>query len=193
MTRALLRTRALVFGFAASSLLAACDGRQPFQPEARSTNATAQFKSSDAHGMSDAAHTCANGGYANFTTSTGEPFKNTGECVSYAAHGGTLVAVQPPVITNFQQVGLSGCDTGNLVWLYVASFTGGTGVVDGGVGPVTSDVVFGGPDAALTLTVTNSQGVSVSSGLAQLGYTFGCPIDNGGPRSRPSLNAPRKP
>jgi hypothetical protein len=37
---------------------------------------------------------CKNGGYASFTSKPGgAPFKNQGECVSFAASGGTLVSV----------------------------------------------------------------------------------------------------
>jgi len=43
-------------------------------------------------GNSAAAHACQHGGYKNFTRADGTSFKNTGKCVSYAAHGGTLVA-----------------------------------------------------------------------------------------------------
>ena len=43
-------------------------------------------------GNSAAAHACQHGGYKNFVRSDGTSFKNTGACVSYAAHGGTLVA-----------------------------------------------------------------------------------------------------
>jgi hypothetical protein len=34
---------------------------------------------------------CKNGGWQNLTTSTGAPFANQGDCVSYAAHGGELL------------------------------------------------------------------------------------------------------
>jgi hypothetical protein len=43
-------------------------------------------------GNSAAAHACHHGGYQNFVRADGTSFKNTGACVSYAAHGGTLVA-----------------------------------------------------------------------------------------------------
>jgi hypothetical protein len=43
-------------------------------------------------GNSAAAHACHHGGYKNFTRLDGTTFRNTGACVSYAAHGGTLVA-----------------------------------------------------------------------------------------------------
>lgn len=45
-------------------------------------------------GNSDAAHQCENGGYVNLIGTNGTTdvtFANTGECVSYAAHGGSLV------------------------------------------------------------------------------------------------------
>lgn len=40
-----------------------------------------------AEGNSDAADICKQGGYADLTTSSGDSFDNTGECVSYAAQG----------------------------------------------------------------------------------------------------------
>jgi len=44
-------------------------------------------------GNSAASTACANGGYVNFTDTSGNAFRNEGACVSYAAHGGTLVPV----------------------------------------------------------------------------------------------------
>jgi hypothetical protein len=44
-------------------------------------------------GNSAAAHACQKGGYAAFTRADGTPFSNTGDCVSYAAHGGVLTPV----------------------------------------------------------------------------------------------------
>jgi len=41
-------------------------------------------------GNSTAAHLCQNGGYQNIYRSDGSGFANTGDCVSYAAHGGQL-------------------------------------------------------------------------------------------------------
>jgi hypothetical protein len=46
-------------------------------------------------GNSAAAHACQQGGYLDFTREDGTAFANTGECVSYAAQGGTLVPVSP--------------------------------------------------------------------------------------------------
>jgi hypothetical protein len=40
-------------------------------------------------GNSDAAHACQHNGYLNLHRSDGSSFKNTGDCVSYFAHGGT--------------------------------------------------------------------------------------------------------
>jgi hypothetical protein len=42
---------------------------------------------------SEAAAACQDGGYADWTDAAGNAFGNTGACVSYAAHGGTLVPV----------------------------------------------------------------------------------------------------
>src|SRR5579884_490779 len=43
-----------------------------------------------AQGNSDAAPACQQGGYQNLQGTDGTTFKNTGQCVSYVAHGGTL-------------------------------------------------------------------------------------------------------
>ena len=40
-------------------------------------------------GNSNAAHLCQHGGWKHLVRADGTPFKNTGQCVSYAAHGGT--------------------------------------------------------------------------------------------------------
>ena len=50
-------------------------------------------------GNSAAAAACENGGYVNFTDTAGNTFRNVGACVSYAAHGGTLVPVAVGPIT----------------------------------------------------------------------------------------------
>jgi hypothetical protein len=47
-------------------------------------------------GNSGAAHTCQHSGYVFLERSDGSGFSNTGACVSYAAHGGTLF---DPVLT----------------------------------------------------------------------------------------------
>ena len=40
-----------------------------------------------------AAAACRHGGFVDYTDSAGNPFRNTGACVSHAAHGGALVPV----------------------------------------------------------------------------------------------------
>lgn len=49
-----------------------------------------------AQGNSEAAHLCQNGGFLNYDSGNGVPFKNTGQCVRYAAQGGELVPVVTP-------------------------------------------------------------------------------------------------
>jgi hypothetical protein len=44
-------------------------------------------------GNSAAAAACEDGGFVNWTDESGNAFRNEGACVSYAAHGGTLVPV----------------------------------------------------------------------------------------------------
>jgi hypothetical protein len=44
-------------------------------------------------GNSEAAAACQDGGYVDWTDAAGNAFRNTGACVSYAAHGGALVPV----------------------------------------------------------------------------------------------------
>jgi hypothetical protein len=53
-------------------------------------------------GNSGAAHQCQHGGWQHWVRSDGTPFENTGDCVSYAAHGGTLTA--PAQITGVPQI-----------------------------------------------------------------------------------------
>jgi hypothetical protein len=43
---------------------------------------------------------CKNGGWQNLTTSTGAPFANQGDCVSYAVHGGVLYPTPSLVLTS---------------------------------------------------------------------------------------------
>lgn len=54
-------------------------------------------------GNSEAAKRCHQGGYARLMTSTGQGFANQGECVSYAARGGTL-QLKPTAAERYQQV-----------------------------------------------------------------------------------------
>jgi len=72
-------------------------------------------------GNSDAAHACQDGGYIDLVGSGGETFRNTGECVSFAAHGGTFMTVTGIVVpagatVTFDDPTLSACNT--LSWGY---------------------------------------------------------------------------
>lgn len=80
-----------------------------------------------AAGNSGAAHPCQQGGYVNYSTTTGATFTNTGECVSYAAHGGALVALPDLVL-------IPDCTTADGVG---CAFT----VENIGIGPVTNGTV----------------------------------------------------
>jgi hypothetical protein len=48
---------------------------------------------------------CAEGGYLNYTDAQGNPFKNEGQCTSYAARGGQLVPVPTADISLDQAAG----------------------------------------------------------------------------------------
>jgi hypothetical protein len=65
-----------------------------------------------AGGNSEAAAACEDGGYLDWTDEDRNPFRNTGACVSYAAHGGTLVpvVVDPvnPFSVTYQPFGADG-------------------------------------------------------------------------------------
>jgi hypothetical protein len=51
------------------------------------------------------AHKCEEGGYLDYTDAEGNPFKNEGQCTSYAARGGKLVPVPTADITLDQAAG----------------------------------------------------------------------------------------
>jgi hypothetical protein len=53
-------------------------------------------------GNSGNAKLCQHGGWQDWVRSDGTPFENTGDCVSYAAHGGTLTS--PAEITGVSQL-----------------------------------------------------------------------------------------
>ena len=66
-----------------------------------------------AGGNSDAAHACQNGGWQQLVRADQTPFKNEGDCVSYAAHGGVLTAALPdlvPVVSCDTQAGAIVCN-----------------------------------------------------------------------------------
>jgi hypothetical protein len=63
-------------------------------------------------GNSGAAAACQSGGFVDWTDAAGDGFRNTGACVSYAAHGGTLVpvVVEPvnPFSVSYRAAGANG-------------------------------------------------------------------------------------
>jgi hypothetical protein len=70
-------------------------------------------------GNSAAAHACQKGGYLALVGSGGETFANTGECVSFAARGGTFatgIIVPAGATVTFDDPTLSACN--NLSWGY---------------------------------------------------------------------------
>ena len=105
-------------------------------------------------GNSAAAAACLDGGYVDWTDAAGNAFRNTGACVSYAAHGGTLVPVvvdpvnpfsvsyRPSGATGFQAtVTGSGLEPDSSVDLFLT--WGGTTLFIG-------DVADGGGEVAFT-------------------------------------------
>lgn len=81
-------------------------------------------------GNSAAAHACQDGGYVDLVGSGGETFANTGECVSFAAHGGTFMTEPEPetgivvpagATVTFDDPTLSACNT--LSWGYAVDST----------------------------------------------------------------------
>jgi len=58
-----------------------------------------------AGGNSENAKICQKGGWMNYQGSDGTQFANQDECVSYGAHGGTLVLIPPTVTVTFSPTG----------------------------------------------------------------------------------------
>jgi hypothetical protein len=74
---------------------------------------------SHAAGNSDAAHACQQGGYLTLHRADGTTFANEGQCVSYAAHDGTIVGVSACTVTS-----TTGCLTFNNATLPATNSTG---------------------------------------------------------------------
>jgi hypothetical protein len=83
-----------------AGLLAACQG------DPTGVNRELRPAFSVGGGNSSAAHLCQNAGYLKVFRSDGTPFANTGDCVSYAAHGGTLS--QP---LTFSNISMGACNS----------------------------------------------------------------------------------
>ena len=108
-------------------------------------------------GNSSAAHACYHHGWDTLQTSDGTKFTNDGDCVSYAAGGGTLAPqLSAPVIQSFVVT-----SDNQLLAVFTSAVTGVVRDVGGDTQTITSGVaapitsLCGGP---LVLTVTNSLG-----------------------------------
>ena len=76
-------------------------------------------------GNSAAAHACHQGGYLALVGSGGETFGNAGECVSFAARGGTFatgIIIPAGASVTFDNPTLSACNS--LTWGFVTGFGG---------------------------------------------------------------------
>ena len=65
-------------------------------------------------GNSKAAHPCQHGGWKHLVRADGRSFKNAGQCVSYAAHGGTPKTLAQLVCESVGGVFAPG--SGNTLW-----------------------------------------------------------------------------
>jgi len=144
------RRFALAGSLLAAAFAVACEGATTVSPIREMTVARADARGT---GNSDAALACQNGGYLTLNRSDGSAFKNVGDCVSYAAHGGVF----GPVISSFESINHE-CTTAT----FLAVFSGGAGTVNGQ--PVTSGVPFTIQDVGpVVLVVTSPGGASVSA------------------------------
>jgi hypothetical protein len=115
------------------------------------------------------AHKCEEGGYLDYTDANGDPFKNEGQCTSYAARGGQLVPVPTgPDITIDQAAGtISGTGfTPNSSSFFVTTAFSPSGLTVFGLNPVTTDATgafvssgwnfcLGEGDTSANVTVSN--------------------------------------
>lgn len=107
-------------------------------------------------GNSAAAHACQQGGYLGLVGSDGETFRNTGECVSFVAHGGTFatgIIVPAGASVTFDDPTFSACN--QLQWGWSSSFGGlALDVFPGGCGTATyPDYTTGEFETATVLRV----------------------------------------
>ncbi len=150
------------------------------------TGQSAHVPLAHASGNADAAHACQQGGYANLAgvTSSGQTitFKNEGDCVSYAAHGGQFTTPIPTCTVTattgcltFNGVTLpSRVGTGNSITLTGATTFDDTCTVGLTNGACVQSVL---PNALATgggdYVETNSSGVVISQGSYRIADTAG--------------------
>jgi hypothetical protein len=128
-------------------------------------------------GNSANAAKCEEGGYLDYTDAQGNPFKNEGQCTSYAARGGTLVPVPTADITLDQAAGtISGTGftpnspitnsrvyspNGQSVTDSLVSTDATGAFVDSGL-----NFCFDPANTSITVTITDGAGVSVTETFA---------------------------
>jgi hypothetical protein len=79
-------------------------------------------------GNSTAAHLCQHGGWRNLVRADQTPFKNTGACVSYAAHGGTPAKPKSAAQLVCESVnGVFAPGSGNTLWFCTYNIAGNVG------------------------------------------------------------------
>ena len=169
----MLRRLASAAALLALTALGACDA-----PQAIGAPTGSRISAFVGDGNSSAAHLCYHGGWQNLATAEGTPFTSVGDCVSYAAHGGTPGPLGP-VITSFVFSGLADhCITlGTIDATFTAIFSGGTGTITSPVGTVFPAVSGALVDAGrnafgnYVLTVTNGGGSVTSTLNPNLGST----------------------
>jgi hypothetical protein len=140
---------------------------------------SAQVPLAHAAGNADAAHACQQGGYATLTgiSSGGQTitFKNEGDCVSYAAHGGKFTTPIPTCTVT----ATTGCLTFNGVTLPSVRGTGNSITLTGATTFDTTcdECVQSVPNALATgggdYVETNSSGSVISQGIFRLADTAG--------------------
>jgi hypothetical protein len=115
---------------------------------------------------SSAAHSCQHGGFVNFVRSDGSAFVNVGRCVSYAAHGGSLV----PVALNVSFV----ADSSRAPFEDVT--VTGAGLEPGST--VSYSFIPAGETMESTIAPTIGNHTVASDGSFSTSWGTGCPLDN---------------
>jgi hypothetical protein len=79
-------------------------------------------------GNSNAAHLCQHGGWKHWVREDQTPFKNSGACVSYAAHGGTLTEPKSAAQRLCESLGgvFAPGNSGNTLWYCTYTWSGAT-------------------------------------------------------------------
>src|SRR5215217_4109175 len=111
------------------------------------------------------AHKCEEGGYLDYTDAQGNPFKNEGQCTSYAARGGQLVPTGPHLSLDLSAGTISG--TGfvpnrNFSFITFGLSTDATGAFT--TGDLREDLTFCPTESttSVEVTATDAEGVTVT-------------------------------